>query len=194
MTKGEQTKLKITLTAIEEAYQLGWNQVNFNQLSKTCGLSQPAFYKYFKDKTDLLYHCLLNAASEGRSFIDSKVKDRDFAKEKLKKYLKGNLQWARKYPEQAHIIISMYYFSHNHKKIQETFSLITATGLERIQTILIFGNREGAWKIQDIDLHANMIHNLLVGEILKGFNSKKFKQSEDKFLSYIFNYILSVKT
>jgi len=189
MRKGEKTKLRILRTSVELSYMEGFENINFNQLARICKISQPAFYKYFNNKNDLLYNCLLYCASNGRDFIDKTNDPNQSADQRLINYIKGNLNWSKKHPEETHIIISMYSYSHKNTPIKETFNIITETGINRIESILLAGERESLWMIDDSRTLANLIQSMIMGEIIKRFNNSKFKTQNQKFIETIFKVL-----
>lgn len=185
MKKGERTKVLVIEKAIDLSFKEGWGQVNFNKLAKLCNLSQSAFYKYFKNKTDLMLHCQLHCAGNGRDFIDKYINNDEAADIRLTSYIRGNLMWAKEHPSHVQMISSMYYFSNNNPSIHEVFKTITETGLGRVRSILLAGVREKIWQIDDLELLVDLIHSYLVGKIIKASNDKDYFKDLNSSLLFI---------
>lgn len=189
MKKGERTKALIIEEAIDLSFKEGWEQVNFNKLANICNLSQSAFYKYFKNKTDLMLNCQLYCAANGRDFIDQYT-DKDLAAdERLTNYIRGNIMWAKRHPSHVQMISSMYYFSNSNPSIHRVFKTITEKGLERIRSILLAGSREKLWEIDNLDLLVDLIHSYLVGKIIKSYNDTTYFKDLESSLLYISSLI-----
>jgi AcrR family transcriptional regulator len=154
--------------------------VSFQQIATKVQISQPAVYKHFEDKDDLMRACILSSAQSGRAIIDDHVAQKKNVKDKLKAYLEGNLLWVEKRPAETAILLSMYYFSLNSAPIHAVMDLIHQQSLSRLLIPLEQGNQEKAWKVKDSMLVARAIHDLLLGEMIKAVLFPKETSSEKR--------------
>lgn len=159
--------LKFIEAAVDIFDKYGFEEATFQQISKKCGVSQPALYNHFKNKMDLLNACALHSAQLGRLYIDSKADINSPAKIRLLSYLQANLDWFAQNKKYASTIIAVYYFAGMNQDSKKLFVILQTTAMERIRQIINQGVREKNWK-QDSSMNAErLIHSLLVGELYK---------------------------
>ena len=164
-------KVDASVRFIEAAVDIfdkyGFEEATFQQISKKCGVSQPALYNHFKNKMDLLNACAIYSAQLGRIYIDSKADVNIPAKERLISYLKANLDWFAHNKKYASTIVAVYYFAGMNQDSKKLFDLLQSTAMERIRQILNQGVREKSWKLAVSNGSERLIHSLLVGELYK---------------------------
>ncbi|MCM2280133.1 MAG: TetR/AcrR family transcriptional regulator [Oligoflexia bacterium] len=166
-TKGGETKRKLIEAGLELFYKNGVHWVSFQQVTGKVGLTQAAAYQYFEDKDELVRECCIHAAREGRASIDRHLDESAPARTRLKKYIEANLLWAAKDPKGASTLLAMYYFAFNSSKIRQIYLQINEQSVQRLKVHLEHGNNEGSWRITRVEETARMIHNILIGEIIK---------------------------
>ncbi len=161
------TKQKIINHAIELYSKHGIHWVGFQQIAEKVGISQPAIYKHFSDKDDLLKNCIEHVFDTDRHYIDEKVSKFKEPSKQLKAYLTANIELSYKRRSHNAIILSMIYFSINSRSILDLYTTTTEQGINRIKSLLQNGKEQKIWKLKDPNLTARNIHNLLVGESIK---------------------------
>jgi AcrR family transcriptional regulator len=174
------TKLQIIESAIKLFHENGAQWVSFKMIADKVGISQPAIYKHYQDKDDLLKSCILYSAQSGREIIDTNVNLRTSAEDKLKAYLEGNLMWACFKPQEGAIVLSMYYYALNHKPIFELMNMIHAQSIQRLSLHLESGQKEKSWKLKNTPALARAIHDLLLGEMIKTVHDPKDMPLEER--------------
>jgi len=182
------TKQQIIEAAIKLFHENGAQWVSFKMIADKVGISQPAIYKHYQDKDDLLKACILYSAQSGREIIDSHVSLRSGAEEKLKAYIEGNLMWVCFKPQEGAIVLSMYYYALNHKPIFELMTMIHTQSHQRICGHLEAGAKEKKWKILDIPSLARCIHDLLLGEMIKTVHAPK-EMNLDERSSFLWSHV-----
>lgn len=181
---------------IKEATHLfyihGVHWVSFQQIAERVHISQPAIYKHFKDKDDLLVACTLSAAEAGRAVIDKHVSQQSTILKKLYSYLEGNLIWLENDRPQASMLLAMYYFSHINPPLKNVLLAIHKQSVMRVKTHLDEGKHQKKWDIKDTEIFARTIHNLLIGEMLKLFHQPEEYSLDDrmKILKSSFSLLL----
>lgn len=167
------TKLDIIETALKLFHQNGAQWVSFKMIADKVGISQPAIYKHYQDKDDLLKACILYSAQSGREIIDSQVNLRTSTQDKLKAYLEGNLMWIYLKPQEGAIVLSMYYYALNHRPLYELMEMIHSQSIQRLCVHIESGVKEKRWKVKDAGFLARGIHDLLLGEMIKTVHAPK---------------------
>lgn len=180
MTKGLKTKTKLIKAAIDLFYKKGIHWVSFQQIGTKVGLSQPALYKHFQDKDELIKECALYAAESGRQHIDDNIDTASSARDQIFAYLEGNLKWFCGHPKEGTIFMSIYYFGFNNKSIQELLHTIHEQSVERLSKRLAVGVDAGLWKIEDLFATARIIHDILIGEVFKAIHKPDEMSVEDR--------------
>lgn len=191
LSKGEETKQNLIQVALDLFYKKGVHWVSFQQIATEVNLTQAALYRYFEDKDELIQACALYSAKTGRAFIDQHVPSAAPARERIRTYIEGNLLWALKFPKEANALLAMYYFALKSKKIRDVYLLINQQSIIRLSTHLSHGNHEKVWKIEDCEQMARIIHNLLVGEMLKTIHTPK-ELSLDARMSILWSALMKL--
>ena len=167
MSKGEKTRLTIVQAASKMLFEKGVNRVSIPELAKTVGLSHAAIYKYFSDQEQLFLACVTHAIVDGRRQIDQMINETDSAKRKLYMYLKGNVAWFTENRPAATLVLGVFYFSASNPAISEFHNEFVKASIGRLNLHLVHGSREGAWPMKGTEVKARLIHNLMVGEMIK---------------------------
>lgn len=170
LTVTKDTKSLIIEAALELFYEFGVHWVSFQQIANQVKISQPAIYKHYKDKDDLVCACTLNAAESGRAFIDSMVETKTSPSQKLHVYIEANLIWMDRNRKHGAMLLAMYYFSHMNARLKQVQDAIQGQSILRIKRQLDLGNENMTWKISNSELCARIIHDLLIGEMIKAFH------------------------
>jgi AcrR family transcriptional regulator len=180
------TKEKLIEAAISLFAKHGIHWVSFQQIATKVGVSQPALYKHFKDKDDLILACALSAVEAGRQIIDQHVDPHASALKQLKSYIEGQFIWAQKQPEGVAVILAIHYFCLNQPAIKELVEKINTQSCYRIGVRISSGQHEGYWQSVDREATARAVHNLLFGEIVKAIQSPR-EMSWDKRVKFVWS-------
>ena len=167
MTKGSETQKKLIEAATQLFYEKGIHWVSFQQVASKVGITQAALYRHFADKDDLIRACALFSAESGRGIIDRYVNEEESAEKQLKAYIKGNFVWLMEKPKESVMVAALYYFAFNSWAIQELLVAINNQSVERINVRLKQGIESDRWPIKDPTKISRLIHDALLGEMLK---------------------------
>lgn len=178
LDKNATTRTKIITSAIDLFSSKGIEAVTFSEIAKKCKVSQPNIYNHFSDKMDLIKHCALYAAEQGRQYIDQQAHENLSAPERLQNYLRSNLVWFHRQRAMGQAVLAIYFFAGSNKEFLEFYNQLVSSGTDRIQTILLQGQRESAWSFGDLEQRARAIHNMIVGEVYKVRYMQKMKDVE----------------
>jgi TetR/AcrR family fatty acid metabolism transcriptional regulator len=167
--KASSTKVQIVQAATQLFHKNGAHWVSFQQIADQVKISQPALYRHFEDKDDLMRACILYAAQSGREIIDRHVSLENKTLDQMRAYMQGNLLWLYGQPQQASLILSMYYFALNNQPIRDLMLQIENQSVGRLSHYLIKGLQENLWHIKKsrIKETAREIHDLMLGEMIK---------------------------
>ena len=149
----------------------GFEATTFAGIAKEVGISQPAIYNYFDSKMDLLKAVCLTAADTGRTFIDARIDSNRKAPERLHAYIEANLFFFCEHRVHAHSMMALYYFAAVDSGLKTIFDQVQEKGILRIESYLIHGEFEKAWKVKKKRVLAEQIHSLIVGESYKAVYS-----------------------
>ncbi len=185
------TKALIIREAMKLFFEHGVHWVSFQQVADKVKISQPAIYRHFKDKDDLVVACTLKAAESGRQLIDEMVAEQKLPLKKLFAYIHGNLIWVDQKRDESAMLLAMYYFSHINPPLNEILHLIHAQSVARIKFQLDEGNKAKSWKIEKTEVFARAIHDLLTGEMIKTFYSPQEMNTEVR-MKFLKNLLLSM--
>ncbi len=198
MTKGEETKFKIIQAAIKIFNSEGINWTSFKMLADKVGISQPALYKYFADKDALLLECCLEVVKRGQKFIDDQIDMNSPARQRFASYVEGNLRWAIEKPKEADLVFAMYSNGSFSNAFKNLHLQIDQGGMKRIETHLIhisFEKKESESSPRNINDQVQLIHSLLVGEVLKALRwpTKFSAQARTKKIMQVIDGIINDK-
>ena len=179
MQTPQDTRERLIVTATKLFARHGIHWVSFQMIATDVGVSQPSLYKHFADKDALILACAMRAAEHGRTLIDKGIDPLASSDVQLRQYVEGNLIWAEKHPDQAAVILAIYYFAYNSPEIKKMFSALNGASEQRLMVRIAAGEREGLWgknavrvKHQKSEhdrtaLQARALHSLLMGEMIK---------------------------
>lgn len=167
MNKSLIVKDKILNTAIKLFSKHGFDGTSFQLIADKSHVSSTAPLYYFKTKNMLIDEALLKILSNNSSMVAAAIDAADNAYERLLKHFKLNLKWAVDFPDEAQIILLVYYRACFDRKTSETYLKIRDGARYKILECLLSGMREGLFK-KDLNPKqtAEILHDLLLGGIM----------------------------
>lgn len=122
---------------------------------------------HFKNKSVLLENVLKKIVTHNHEIVTTEIEVHDDAFERLRKHFSGNLSWALKFPEEAQIILLLYYLACFTKNFSKIYEQMLATARNRILELLAAGQREGLFlPTLDLENAAELLHDSLLGGIV----------------------------
>jgi AcrR family transcriptional regulator len=94
------------------------------------GVSQSTVMHYFKNRTVLIQAILNHGAQSNLGIVSKMIQIHDSALTRLWKYFSGTLAWTRMRPEEASIVLYLYYIS----SVDSSFSELYRQMLSRART------------------------------------------------------------
>lgn len=131
---------RIMETAIKLFYRHGIKRVTIEDICKESGVSKMTFYKFYRNKTELVKQIVTDMINEGLEFVDNIMAQDIPFQEKVKQNLKYKIEGIRKYgdlffedllrtPEFQPYVIEMNRIAL--KKILEIFNMGKSEGVIR---------------------------------------------------------------
>ena len=167
--EAKDTKEKLYLLALNSYLKTGAHHTNFQTLANELEISQAAIYKHFKNKEDLLVQSIKYAADIGKEIIDSKEEINDPAIKKLQNYLKTNLEFCTEHQPFAVALITLHYFAACIPEVKKLHEEINARRIAKIESFLNEASHEKSISISNLSDSSELIHSLLMGEMIKTF-------------------------
>lgn len=186
------TRTRIIENATKQFYERGFERVTFTQIAHAAGISQPALYNHFNDKMEVLMACTLEGVAAGQSYINSFIDPLASAKKKFESYIIGNLKWVQTHAPEAHCLLAVYYYAMSEPLARQVYDRVEQGGRERIEGFLAQAHHEKVWNIKNTKHCAELVHSLLVGEMIKLLHKSSSiptKQLETKMCKTIFEFV-----
>lgn len=185
------TKQSLIDNSIHFLKESGYQNLTFAKIAKLSGVSQPAVYRHFKNKVDLLSQCCLYSAEQGRNFIDERTNRTKSPKHQFTEYIYANLSWAESESSLAYSLLAMYYFAPIDPAISNINRIVKEKGVERISEYIHQGNHSKHWKISNIKDLSEVIQSMLMGSMIKIIHQTTNLETEKKIIIKFVNQLLS---
>lgn len=174
--------------------KVGWAELSFQIIAKKCGMSPANIVYHFKSKEELLL-ALLNYITENNwNIVSSGLKPDYDSYDKLLNHFQKNLDWARKHPEQAEVVLQIYAQASRSKNFSQIFSSMIEKAQDRISDHLLAGKKEGIFHYtMDHQVLAKYLHSILIGGFVKvmgGRTSKKFAHPYEEWSIVLKNLVV----
>ena len=171
--KGTATRDRILHSAIRIFARSGFAKGSFADISKGCKLSQAAVFHHFSDKNDLFKACLEKIVLQNLELVSAKMDARDGARTRVEKHFEGNLLWGIRYPEQAQLLLLVYYMACFDRDFEVIYSSLLAGARSRMESYLFAAEREKSLRSGvQIPAAAILLHDCLVGSFVNTLASK----------------------
>lgn len=171
--KGEETREKILLEAINLFSTSGFDQVSLKMIGDNIGISQSAVAQHFGTKRNIIFRVRDIVSKSNRGFVDESINAYDKPAKQLVDYGFANLEWGFKNRKLAQIIVLTYYFSFMDKEFQTAQALAVTVATDRVEKYVISYFREAGLedfkKTRDV---ANAIHQYVLGMFIREIASQ----------------------
>lgn len=172
LTKGEQTKKKILIEALQLYSEKGVQNTPFQEIADKVGITQAALYKYFANRDELLKEAVWLAGVIGREYfqIDPKIEAKMTEKEKFFHYIKVNIDWAQNSKPYNVGLLSLHYFATQIPAIGEVHKEVMNLRINKIKNLITNWLKEEDKKLENLNPLIVSVHNMLLGEMLEAYN------------------------
>lgn len=195
LSKGQQTQLRIILSALDLFGQFGFSEVTLQMIAKRSKSSHPLILKHFESKENLLTHVRQYVTLSNHQWVDAKIKPSMNARQRLLTHSVENMNWGLHNPSQAKIVLLIYYYD-SLVKGQVKAQSARAKATQRILEYVMQAKRENLLKVKEKpEFVAEVIHEYLMGlfnHLLtsEDLNRKKLPQSYNKKLLFFYDSLL----
>jgi AcrR family transcriptional regulator len=166
-TKGEKTREKLIAEAKSQFARFGFHETSIRNVADRCGLSQAAVFRHFPDRESLVAAVIDSVVRSNHESVDARIGIEQSGRERLLEHIQGNLEWKLRSPNEAQILILLYYFSCFSPKFAAVYNRLLVTARRRVHEYLLAGEREGHFDLKDRGEEiAATLHDTLVGAFI----------------------------
>lgn len=145
----------------------GWSGLSFQKIAKRCKISTSNVVYHFESRDSLLVALLDRISANNFAIVAEDSSIEDNAYKKILNHFQKNIEWGKRHPEEAQIVIQIYLEAAHNPKFSPTFVMMIDRAQERIREHVLAGTREGLFKpILDSKVVARVIHNALIGAFI----------------------------
>ncbi|WP_297452824.1 TetR/AcrR family transcriptional regulator [Persephonella sp.] len=189
----EERKKEVFYTISQIIAEKGLSEVSTIEVAKRLGVSQPAIYKYFKNKDEMIIYFLENLRQELEK-ITEKAEYGESARQKLKIIITEHMKLINETKSLPKIVFSdvLYVDEDKRKKLEE----IVTSYWNKVKEIIEFGIKNGEIKNIDPEFAVRLIMGVILSSSLKWFvNGMKTSilEETDFILDNIFKILLKEK-
>ena len=186
----EERKKEVFYTISQIIAEKGLSEVSTIEVAKRLGVSQPAIYKYFKNKDEMIIYFLENLRQELEK-ITEKAEYGESARQKLKIIITEHLKLVNETKSLPKIVFSdvLYTDEDKRKKLEE----IVTSYWNKVKEIIEFGIKNGEIKDIDPEFAVRLIMGVILSSSLKWFVSgmkTSILEETDFILDNIFKILL----
>jgi TetR/AcrR family transcriptional regulator, fatty acid metabolism regulator protein len=181
-------KDKILISAIELLSEEGVNGITTKNLAKLQEVTEPALYRQYTGKQDILNHIIEEYASFDDKIMNT-IKQRGLkGKEGIAFYVKRFAELYSNYSELTTVMYSMDLYFYNEETRQRMKEILEArtSFLEG----LMDGSKEeaGCYKLYDKQEMASMIQGIIFAQVYEWRMKEKAYSLEERLLSFVMRF------
>ncbi len=166
--KGEETREKILLEAIDLFSSKGFDQVSLKMIGDNIGISQSAVAQHFGSKRNIIFRVREVVTRSNQTYVDSKISAYDKSQKQLVDYAFANIEWGFKNRKLAQIIVLTYYFAFMDEDFQTAQANAVKMATDRVEKYVISYFREhGIENLSQTREIANRLHQYLLGHFIR---------------------------
>lgn len=154
-------QIEIIRTATELINERGIQQLTTKALAEKMGFSEPAIYRHFKNKTELLASILDYFGYELKNTINSLLLEKDKGIDKLKHIITYQFDHFSNYPAIVMVIFAEPSFQYE-KELSNAVLTILKKKKELIVKILVEGQKDGSIRK---DIEARQLATIFMGSM-----------------------------
>lgn len=163
----DQSKERILEETLKAVAREGWYGLSFQMIAKKCKISTSNIVYHFESRDYLLQALLERISRNNYSLVSTSIKMEDNAYQRILNHFHKNLEWSKRFPEEAQIVIQIYLEASHNKEFSPLFMDMVQRAQDRIREHILAGIREGLFKPSlDSIVLARLLHNLLIGAFI----------------------------
>lgn len=145
--------------AIRIIHESGYQSFSIRELSKRVGISEPAIYRHFLNKEDIVLG-ILGRFNEFDQHLFNNIKEKETPKERIQSFVKFHFDFLENHPEMTSIIFAEDMFNQS-KIIKEKMMQIIIKRKGVIKGIV----EEAKQKKQIVDIESSELLTVILGYI-----------------------------
>ena len=178
MKKSDKIRERILLVAIKLFSKEGFDATTFELIARKCRVSATTPYYYFKNKRALIDAAIIMILQHNSELVSQTIDPNDGALERLNKHFRMNLSWAEAYPQEAQVVLLMYYLATFDQTWAETYERILTGARRKILEHLLAGQREKVFHFTlPAETVAEILHDALLGGIVNQISTQLVRAS-----------------
>lgn len=163
----EEAKDRILEEALKIVSKEGWSGLSLQMIARKCKISTSNVVYHFASRNSLLKALLERVSVNNFAIIAAGVSMDDDAYQRILNHFLKNLEWGKRFPEEALIVIQIYLEASHNKEFSGTFLAMIQRAQDRIREHILAGIREGLFKPElDSVVTARLLHNMLMGAFI----------------------------
>lgn len=194
LSRGEQSRVQIIDNALMLFSQKGYHQTSIQEIADCCNISQTTVLYHFKSKKNLFKSILDLSIKSNRAYLARFISKESAAIEILKVTLKANVEWAMVYPEQAKVLLLLFYFSSTDTKLKALTEEIINGGRELVLTALVNLDKDenisSLLSLRELCVVIQQYVSSVIFQILASDNKSETKENFDKSIDRFLNSLL----
>lgn len=152
----------------------GWEGLTFQRIASVCGMAPSNVVYHFSSRETLLEALLDEVSRDNYTLVARAMRPEFNAFQRLVVHITKNIEWARRSPEQAQVVLQIFARANHGKRYGKIFADMVEKGQERIREHLLAGQRERLFHFpEDSTLVARAIHNLMIGAFFNVMGNRK---------------------
>lgn len=167
MINRRSTKYKIVSVATQMFFEKGIEKTTFKNIADQLNITQPAIYAHFKNKQDIIFHCIDTAFLELQDYLEQKLNVQLGTKERLFNFLFHYFNWAQSQPAQFFILNLINSYADQDPRAKQLIVKLIMSELEHIESILESGLKENIWTFENQRTLSHLIQSMLHMEGVK---------------------------
>jgi AcrR family transcriptional regulator len=177
------TREQIVRNSIRIFARDGFASATFQAIADSCKVTQPALFHHFKNKEALILASIEEMARGNYATVGNIMAPSDDAYLRLFKHFMGNLVWGIRSPDDAKLLLLLYYLAGFNERFSQIYAGLLARARARMLEHILAGRRERVFKFsEEPEELAIRFHDQLLGSFVnllttarasRAFDSKK---------------------
>ena len=188
MNKAKNTQASIIQSAIWVFAHYGMMEGSFQRIADRSKISQSAIFRYYKNKSELINATIKQIVIDNHGLVSKFISPDQDSVTQLKNHFFGNLEWGKKHPEQARMLLMIYHLACFDPIFLKIYTELLSGARLRIKGYLFAAVREKRLaQNTDLDHLAALLHEALMGNFINSLTveSKTLLKSKSRLESVL---------
>ncbi|RYZ84451.1 MAG: TetR/AcrR family transcriptional regulator [Proteobacteria bacterium] len=166
--KGELTQARVIEASLKVFGKKGFFESSISEIAESAGLSQAGVLKHFPSKVRVFEAVIHHVLTTNHEIVASLTQPNEMGLASLDTYLAGNIEWLRRQPHQARMILLLYYQSSFDPVFTEIYAQVLKISRARLLRYVVEADRIGEIRLksEDRETLAESLQELILGMLL----------------------------